>query len=73
MALVLVPSAAAYEAPSRVNDVAHAYSLEWERFAARREQSGDEDWASSFGWAYTNVREDYTVLGPVVCAGALRR
>ena len=25
---------------------------------------------ASFSWAYTNVREDYTVLGPVVCAGA---
>jgi hypothetical protein len=31
----------------------------------------DEDWASSFGWAYTDVRKDYTQLGPVVCAGAL--
>ena len=28
-------------------------------------------WASSFGLAYTDVRRDYTVLGPVVCAGAL--
>ena len=31
----------------------------------------NQDWASSFGWAYTNVRDDYTVLGPVVCEGAL--
>ena len=35
-----------------------------------REEWAD-DWASSFGWAYTNIRDDYTVLGPVVCSGAL--
>ena len=71
MALVLVPSAAAYEAPSRVNDVAHAYSLGVGEVRCPSRAEWDEDWASSFGWAYTNVREDYTVLGPVVCAGAL--
>jgi hypothetical protein len=30
----------------------------------------DQVWASSFGWAYTNVREDHTVLSPIVGAGA---
>jgi hypothetical protein len=71
MALVLVPSAAAYEAPSGLNDVAHAYSLGMGEVRCPSRAEWDEDWASSFGWAYTNVREDYTVLGPVVCAGAL--
>ena len=70
VALVLVPSATAYEVPSELNEVAHVYSSERERSAARHAE-WDEDWASSFSWAYTNIRDDYTVLGPVVCAGAL--
>ncbi|MET0937825.1 MAG: hypothetical protein ABWY51_01215 [Gaiellaceae bacterium] len=71
MALVLVPGAAAYEAPSRLNDVAHAYSLGVGEVRCPSRTEWDEDWASSFGWAYTNVRQDHTVLGPVVCSGAL--
>ena len=70
-ALVLVPSATAYEVPSKLNEVAHVYSLGVGEVRCPSRAEWDADWASSFGWAYTNVREDYTVLGPVVCAGAL--
>lgn len=71
VALVLVPSTRGYEAPSRLNEVAHLYSLGVGEVRCPSRAEWDEDWASSFGWAYTNVREDYTVFGPVVCAGAL--
>lgn len=69
--LVLVPSATAYEVPSRLNEVAHVYSLGTGEVRCPSRAEWDADWASSFAWAYTNVREDYTVLGPVVCTGAL--
>ena len=65
--------ARAYEVPSKLNEVAHVYSLGVGEVRCPSQAEWDEDWASSFGWAYTNVREDYTVLGPVVCAGALAR
>jgi hypothetical protein len=71
VALVLVPSGAAYEVPSDLNEVALVYSLGVGEVRCPSPAEWDEDWASSFGWAYTNVREDYTVLGPVACAGAL--
>ena len=71
VALVLVPSVAAYEVPRELNEVAHVYSLGVGEVRCPSQAEWNEDWASSFGWAYTNVREDYTVLGPVVCAGAL--
>jgi len=71
VALVLVPSATAYDVPSELNEVAHVYSLGVGDVRCPSRAEWDEDWASSFGWAYTNVRADYTVLGPAVCAGAL--
>jgi hypothetical protein len=71
VALVLVPGAAAYEVSSKLNDVAHVYSLGVGEVRCPSRAEWDADWASSFGWAYTNVRADFTVLGPVVCAGAL--
>jgi hypothetical protein len=71
LALALVPSATAYEVPSRLNEVAHVYSLGVGEVRCPSRAEWDEDWASSFGWAYTNVRADYTVLGPAVCMGAL--
>jgi hypothetical protein len=71
VALVLVPSVAAYEVPSTLNDVAHVYSFGVGEVRCPSRAEWDADWASSFAWAYTNVREDYTALGPVACAGAL--
>lgn len=70
-AIVLVPSAAAYETPSTLTQVARVYSVGVGEIRCPSPLEWDEDWASSFGWAYTNVREDYTVLGPIVCTGAL--
>lgn len=71
VALVLVRGAAAYEAPVRLNDVARVYSLGAGEVRCPSRDEWEGDWASSFGWAYTDVRADVTVLGPVVCAGAL--
>jgi hypothetical protein len=71
VALVLVPSVAAYEVPSDLNEIAHIYSLGVGEVRCPSQAEWDDDWASSFSWAYTNLRRDYTVLGPVVCAGAL--
>ena len=70
VALALVPSATAYEVPSNLNEVAHVYSLGVGEVRCPSREEWDEDWASSFGWAYTDVRKYYTVLGPVVCEGA---
>jgi hypothetical protein len=71
VALALVPSATAYEVPTKLNEVAHVYSLGVGEVRCPSREEWAEDWASSFGWAYTDVRADYTVLGPVVCTGAL--
>ncbi len=71
VALVLVPSVSAYEVPSELNRVAQVYSLGVGEVRCPTRAEWDADWASSFAWAYTSVREDYTVLGPVACAGAL--
>lgn len=71
VALVLVPSTSAYEVPSKLNEVARVYSLAVGEVRCPSRAEWDADWASSFGWAYTNVRDDYTVLGTVACDGAL--
>ncbi len=71
LALALVPSATAYEVPSRLNEVAHVYSLGVGEVRCPSREEWDQDWASSFSWAYTNVRDDHTVVSPVVCEGAL--
>lgn len=70
-ALVLAANAAAYEVPSRLNEVARVYSLGMGEVRCPSAAEWDPDWASSFAWAYTNIREGYTVLGPVACRGAL--
>ena len=71
LAVTLVPRATAYEVHGRLNEVAHVYSLGVGRVHCPSRMEWDQDWASSFSWAYTNVRDDYTVLGPVACMGAL--
>ena len=59
------------EVPTGLNDVAAVYSLGVGEVRCPSRAEWDADWASSFGWAYTDVRRDYTVLGPVVCTGVL--
>jgi len=70
-ALLLAPSVAAYDVPGELNAVAHVYSLGAGEVRCPSQAEWDDDWASSFSWAYTDVRRDYTVLGPGACVGAL--
>jgi hypothetical protein len=70
-AVALAPSAHAYETPLELAEVAHEYSLGVGEVRCPSRAEWDADFASSFGWAYTNVRADYAVLGPLVCEGAL--
>jgi hypothetical protein len=65
------PSARAYDVPARLTEVAHVYSLGVGEIRCPSETEWSADFASSFSSAYTNLRDDYTVLGPRVCAGAL--
>jgi hypothetical protein len=71
LALTLIPSATAYQVANTLNETAHVYSMGVGEVRCPSRAEWSEDWASSYGWAYTDVREDYTVLGPVVCTGAL--
>jgi hypothetical protein len=57
--------------PPKLTEVAHVYSLGVGEVRCASSFEWNEDFGSSFGWAYTNVREEYTVLGPPVCQGAL--
>ncbi|HET9287725.1 MAG TPA: hypothetical protein VFO26_09220 [Gaiella sp.] len=70
VALVLAANAGAYEVPSRLNEVARVYSLGMGEVRCPPQAEWDADWASSYASAYTNIREGYTVLGPVACRGA---
>ncbi len=71
LALAVTSSATAYQVASTLNDAAHVYSIGVGEVRCPSQAEWDADWASSFGWAFTDVRADYTVLSPVVCAGAL--
>ena len=71
LALALVPSAPAYQVANTLNETAHVYSMGVGEIRCPSREEWEADWASSFGWAYTDVRKDYTQLGPVVCTGAL--
>ena len=71
VALVLAPTVRAYETPARLTDVARLYSLGVGEIRCATSAEWDGDFASSFGWAYTNIRDEYAVLGPRACAGAL--
>jgi hypothetical protein len=70
-AVVLVAGAAAYDAPAKLTEVARVYSQGVGEVRCPSRAEWDADFASSFSWAYTNLRYDYTVLGPLVCEGAL--
>jgi hypothetical protein len=70
-ALALAPAALTYQQPPKLRDVAHVYSLGVGDVRCATATEWREDFASSFSWAYTNLRDDYVVLGPTVCEGAL--
>jgi len=63
--------AGAYETPSRLSEVARAYSLGVGEVRCASQAEWQADPYSSFHWGYTNVRADYTVLPPLICEGAL--
>jgi hypothetical protein len=69
--LVVPPSASAYETPERLARVAHVYSLGVGEVRCASSAEWDADFASALGWAYTNMRDEYAVLAPGVCAGVL--
>jgi hypothetical protein len=71
IALVLAPSASAYETPPKLAEVAHAYSLGVGEVRCASRVEWNADFVSALGWAYTNIRDEYAVLGPSVCEGAL--
>jgi hypothetical protein len=65
------PSARAFDVPARINQVASVYSLGVGEIRCPSEAEWNADFASSVSSAYTNLHDDYTVLGPRVCVGAL--
>jgi hypothetical protein len=69
--LAVAESAAAYDAPARLNDVAHVYSLGVGEVRCDSDDEWAADPASRFAWSHTNLRHDYSVLAPFLCAGAL--
>jgi hypothetical protein len=69
--LSIAPAAPASDRPAVLNDVARVYS----RGVGEVRCPSQEEWnadphRASFSWGYTNVRRDYSVLPPLICAGA---
>ena len=60
-----------YERPLKLNEVAAVYSLGTGEVRCPSDNEWNADFASSFSYAYTNMRDDYAVLSPLACAGAL--
>lgn len=71
VALLLVPTARAYESPSRLNEVARVYSLGVGEVRCPSRAEWDAYYGSAFAWGSTNLREDYSTLAPAMCEGAL--
>jgi hypothetical protein len=70
-ALAFARGATAYDRPANLNEVAAVYSLGVGEVRCPSDDEWRADFASSFGYAYTNMRDDYAVLSPLVCTGAL--
>lgn len=66
-----VPGAGAYDVPSRLTAVARVYSLGVGEVRCASDAEWDADFAAAFAWAYANLRDEYAVLGPTACRGAL--
>jgi hypothetical protein len=71
LGLVVASRAHAHETPSRLNEVARAYSLGVGEVRCGSAAEWQADGHAHSRWGYTNVRADYTVLPPLICAGAL--
>jgi hypothetical protein len=70
VALAFAGGAGAFERNAPINDVAAVYSLGIGEVRCPSTAEWNADFASSFGYAYTNLRADYAVLSPLVCTGA---
>lgn len=71
-AVELAAAAPPPDAPTRLTEVARAYSRGVGEIRCPSQAAWDADFGSSFSSAYTNLRDDYTVLSPPVCEGALK-
>lgn len=69
-AQIRAPTARGGDVPAKLTEVARIYSLGVGEVRCPSRAEWDADFASSFGWAYTNLRDDYAVLGPIACQGA---
>jgi hypothetical protein len=69
--LAVAPVAPGFGEAAKLTDVARVYSLGMGDVRCPSPAGWDADFASSFGWAYTNLRGEFAVLGPLVCEGAL--
>ena len=70
-AALLASAAPASDATARLTEIAHVYSLGVGEVRCPARAEWNADFASSFSSAYTNLRDDYTILSPPVCEGAL--
>ena len=68
---MLAPAGAGASPLERLTEVARVYSLGVGEVRCPSRAEWNADFASSFSSAYTNLRDDYTVLSPRVCEGAL--
>jgi len=67
-----VRAAPATDRPVLLNDVARVYSLGVGEVRCSSQAEWDADpHRASFRWGYTNLRRDYSVLPPMICAGAI--
>jgi hypothetical protein len=70
--VLVAPTARAADGPVLLNAVARVYSLGVGDVHCPSQAEWDVDpHRASFGWGYTNLRRDYSVFPPIVCAGAL--
>jgi hypothetical protein len=70
-ALASASPAQAYDTPAQLKTVAHVYSLGVGEVRCPSQTEWDTDpRRASFSWGYTNVRKNYSVLPPLICAGA---
>jgi hypothetical protein len=70
-AFLLAPAGRAYDAPSKLNEIAHVYSLGVGEVRCPTGGEWDAYYGSAFAWGSTNLREDVTTLAPAMCEGAL--
>jgi hypothetical protein len=70
IACALVPLGRSYGARPDLTEVARVYSLGVGVVRCPTRAEWNADFGSSVSSAYTNLRDDYTVLGPPACEGA---